>query len=195
MAGVPSAPTPVGQTDMAKECFLGDAVVSDSSRPNGSEQTWPHRARKSRDGASRGDGDRSVWAGSWLSGTGGPWALGTRGDQLWSAGSVRPRRFSGPMAAFSPTLDKDGVVAVSAETSSASVADVSLIAMADAVLSSGSAGGRVDGARSDERAAVARPALCASDLPADLAAAIAAAGWWPCGSWSSVGPAFRSSGR
>ena len=41
--------------------------------------------------------------------------------------------------------------------------------MEDAALGLGSTGGREDQARSDERVAAARPALCASDLPAHLA--------------------------
>ena len=52
--------------------------------------------------------------------------------------------------------------------SSASVADVTLIALADAAPSSGRARGR-DRAHSEVPAATARPALCASDLPAHLA--------------------------
>jgi len=55
--------------------------------------------------------------------------------------------------------------------SSASVADVRLAAVADAAPGSGSARSWEDQARNDERAAAAaRPALCAFDLPAHLAA-------------------------
>ena len=53
--------------------------------------------------------------------------------------------------------------------SSGSVADVRLLAMADAAPSSGSAAGRVDQAGSEEPVVVARPALCAADLPAHFA--------------------------
>ncbi len=59
---------------------------------------------------------------------------------------------------------------MTAATSSVSAADVRLVAVADVAPSSGSAGGRVGKSRSDERAAAARPALCAADLPAHLAA-------------------------
>ena len=61
------------------------------------------------------------------------------------------------------------VAAVSAPTSSASVADVRLVAVADAAPSSGRACGWEDRARSEAPAAAARPALCASELPARLA--------------------------
>ena len=50
------------------------------------------------------------------------------------------------------------------------MADVRLVAVADAAPSSGRACGGEDRARSEAPAAAARPALCASELPAHLAA-------------------------
>ena len=62
-----------------------------------------------------------------------------------------------------------GDVAVSVMTSSASVADGRLVAAADAAPGSGNVGGREEHAHSEVSAMVARPALCASDLPAHFA--------------------------